>query len=110
MVNAEADEFLRCSAFGSLWINRRRLPGWRADCTPGREIGFRPTTSGLPLIVLQKSFCGLRLKFLEHHRRDDRIITWGTTLSGAKLTGDSDNGSEATLTGDCRLFRSFAEN
>ena len=22
MVNAEADEFLRCSAFGSLWINR----------------------------------------------------------------------------------------
>src|SRR5438552_17386012 len=49
MVNAEADEFLRCwpsVAFGS---TARRLPGWRADCPPGREIGFRPTTSGLPL-------------------------------------------------------------
>ena len=33
-------------AFGS---TARRLPGWRADCPPGREIGFRPTTSGLPL-------------------------------------------------------------
>ena len=39
-----------------------------------------------------------------------RIITWGTTLSDAKRTGDSDNGSEAALTGDCRLFRSLAEN
>jgi hypothetical protein len=33
-------------AFGS---TARRLPGRRADCPPGREIGFRPTTSGLPL-------------------------------------------------------------
>src|SRR6476659_3887565 len=62
-------------AFGS---TARRLPGWRADCPPGREIGFRPTTSGLRLetdivragrhvskvpILLQKSFWGDERKF-----------------------------------------------
>jgi hypothetical protein len=44
------------------------------------------------------------------HRRDDRIIMWGTTPSCAKLTGDSDNGFEAALMGDRRLFRSLAKN
>jgi hypothetical protein len=29
------------------------------------RFGRVPTTSALPLIVLQKSFCGMRLKFLE---------------------------------------------
>jgi hypothetical protein len=38
-------------------------------------------------------------------RRDDRIIMWGTTLPCAKLTGDSANGFETTLIGDCRWFR-----
>src|SRR6266850_3123243 len=46
----------------------------------------------------------------QSHRRDDRIITWGTAPSCAKLTDDSDNGFEAALIGDCRLFRSLAEN
>jgi hypothetical protein len=40
----------------------------------------------------------------------DRIITWGTTPPCVKLTGDSGNGFEAALIGDCRLFRLFAEN
>jgi hypothetical protein len=34
---------------------------------------------------------------------------WGTTPSCAKLTGDSDNGFEAALMGDRRLFRSLAK-
>ena len=40
----------------------------------------------------------------------DRIIMWGTTPPCVKLTGDSGNGFEAALIGDCRLFRLFAEN
>jgi len=43
-------------------------------------------------------------------RRDNRIIVWGTTPPCAELTGDSGNGFEAALIGDCRLFRLFAEN
>src|SRR5882757_6629692 len=43
-------------------------------------------------------------------RRDDRIIMWGTTPPCAKLTGDSANGFEAALIGDCRFFRLSAEN
>jgi hypothetical protein len=35
---------------------------------------------------------------------------WGTTPLCAKLTGDSGNGFEAALLGDCRLFRPLAEN
>jgi hypothetical protein len=35
---------------------------------------------------------------------------WGTTPPCAKLTGDSGNGFEAVLIGDCRLFRALAEN
>jgi hypothetical protein len=35
---------------------------------------------------------------------------WGTTPPCVKLTGDSGNGFEAALIGDCRLFRLFAEN
>jgi hypothetical protein len=34
---------------------------------------------------------------------------WGTTPPCAKLTGDSANGFEAALIGDCRLFRPLAE-
>jgi len=33
-----------------------------------------------------------------------------TTSPGAKLTGDTSNALEALLIGDCRLFRSLAEN
>jgi hypothetical protein len=40
----------------------------------------------------------------------DRIIMWGSTPPCVKLTGDSGNGFEAALIGDCRLFRLFAEN
>ncbi len=43
-------------------------------------------------------------------RRDDRIIMWGTTSLCDKLTGDSGNGFEAALIGDCRLFCPLAEN
>jgi hypothetical protein len=35
---------------------------------------------------------------------------WGTTPPCAKLTGDSGNGFQAALIGDCRLFRPLAEN
>src|SRR5258705_6333941 len=35
---------------------------------------------------------------------------WGTKPPCVKLTGDSGNGFEAALIGDCRLFRLFAEN
>jgi hypothetical protein len=34
----------------------------------------------------------------------------GTTSPRAKLTGDSGGAFEALLIGDCRLFRSLAEN
>jgi hypothetical protein len=43
----------------------------------------------------------------QSHKRDDPIIVWGTAQSCAKLTGDSDNGSEAALIGDCRLVSLF---
>jgi len=45
--NAEADEFLRCSAFGNLWMNRAASSRMASWLPAGREIGFRPTTSGL---------------------------------------------------------------
>jgi len=35
---------------------------------------------------------------------------WGTTSPWAKLTGDSHNGFETALIGDCRLFLPLAEN
>src|SRR6266403_1776401 len=35
---------------------------------------------------------------------------WGTTSPSAKLTDDSGSAFEALLIGDCRLFRSLAEN
>jgi hypothetical protein len=35
---------------------------------------------------------------------------WGTTSPCAKLTGDSHNGFETALIGDCRLFLPLAEN
>jgi hypothetical protein len=35
---------------------------------------------------------------------------WGATPPCAKLTGDSGNGFEAALIGDCGLFGLFAEN
>ena len=65
--------------------------------------------SALPSIVLQKSFCGRGLKFSEPWVQRS-IIMWGTTPPCAKLTGDSGNGFEAALIGDCRLFRPLAEN
>jgi hypothetical protein len=37
-------------------------------------------------------------------------MMWGTTSPSTKLTGDSGGAFEALLIGDCRLFRSFAEN
>jgi hypothetical protein len=37
-------------------------------------------------------------------------MMWGTTSPSAKLTGDSGSVLEALLIGDCRLFRSLAEN
>jgi hypothetical protein len=37
-------------------------------------------------------------------------MMWGTTSPSAKLTGDSGSAFEALLIGDCRLFRSLAEN
>jgi hypothetical protein len=43
-------------------------------------------------------------------RCSDRIMMWGTTSPSAKLTGDSSSAFEALLIGDCRLFRSLAEN
>jgi hypothetical protein len=36
-------------------------------------------------------------------------MMWGTTSSCGKLTGDSGNGFEALLIGDCRSFRSWWE-
>jgi hypothetical protein len=37
-------------------------------------------------------------------------MMWGATSPSAKLTGDSGSVFEALLIGDCRLFRSLAEN
>ena len=55
MVNAEADEFLRCSAFGSLWINRAaasigasyfQINSMLQQLELMASLGFRPETVG----------------------------------------------------------------
>src|SRR5436190_18377887 len=43
-------------------------------------------------------------------RCSDCILMCGTTSPSTKLTGDSGSAFEALLVGDCRLFRSLAEN
>src|SRR6202047_873408 len=60
-------------------------------------------------IVLQKSFAAWESIF-PSRRRHDRIIMWETTSPCAKLTGDSHNGFETALIGDCRLFLPLVEN
>ena len=49
MVNAEADEFLRCSAFGSLWPKPRGVFQGGELIAAGQGDWIRPTTSGLLL-------------------------------------------------------------
>ena len=74
-----------------------------------RHFSPAPTTSDLPRILLQKSFCIDQHKFSgpyarrsNNHLRDYIICD--------ELTGDFGNGLEATSVGDLRLVSQFAGN
>ena len=60
-------------------------------------------------ILLQKSFCEVALKFSDPQvQRLNNDV--GDHVAKRQTHSDSGNAFEALLIGDCRLFRSLAEN
>ena len=57
-----------------------------------------------------KSLFGPLNTIFPGYRRGDRIIMWGTTSTGAELTGNFGGALEDISIGDYRLVRLLAEN